>query len=50
MMEKKEPLYLIVGWQNCVTILKNMKVTQKFKTRKNRTIINFPHSASKLFT
>lgn len=50
MMEKKEPLYLVVGWQNCVTILKNMKVTQKVKNRKNRSIINFSHSTSKLFT
>ena len=33
-MEKREPLYLVVGWQNGITIMKNMKVTQKVKTRK----------------
>ena len=49
-MEKREPLYLVVGWQNGITIMKNMKVTQKVKNRKNRTIINFSHSTSKLFT
>ena len=27
----KEPLYLLVGWQNGSTIMKNMKATQKLK-------------------
>ena len=26
-----EPLYLLVGWQNGSTIMKNMKATQKLK-------------------
>ena len=47
---KKEPLYLAVGRHNGVTITKNMKVTQKFKNRKNRTIIGFTHSTSTSFT
>ena len=47
---KKEPWYLAVGGHNGVTITKNMKVTQKFKNRKNRTIIGFTHSTSTSFT
>ena len=47
---EKEPLYLAVGGHNGVTITKNMKVTQKFKNRKNRTIIGFTHSTSTSFT
>ena len=47
---KKAPLYLVVGRQNGVTIMKNMKVTQKDKNRKNRTIIGFTHSTPTLFT
>ena len=47
---EKEPLYLAVGGHNGVTITKNMKVTHKFKNRKNRTIIGFTHSTSTSFT
>ena len=47
---KKAPLYLAVGGHNGVTITKNMKVTQKFKNRKNRTIIGFTRSTSTSFT
>ena len=47
---EKAPLYLAVGRQNGVTIMKNMKVTQKVKNRKNRTTIGFTHSTSKSLT
>ena len=47
---EKEPLYLVVGRKNGINIVKNIKVTQKVKNRKNRTIIGFTHSTSKLFT
>ena len=47
---EKEPLYLVAGRQNGINIVKNIKVTQKVKNRKNRTIIGFTHSTSKLFT
>ena len=47
---EKAPLYLAVGRQNGVTIIKNMKVTQKVNNRKNRTTIGFTHSTSKSLT
>ena len=47
---EKEPLYLVVGRQNGINIVKNIKVTQKVKNKKKRTVICFTHSTSKLFT
>ena len=47
---EKEPLYLVVGRQNGINIVKNIKVTQKVNNRKNRTIVGFTHSTPKSFT
>ena len=47
---KKRTLVPGSGKANGVTIMKNMKVTQKVKNRKNRTTIGFTHSTSKSLT
>ena len=49
-MEEKRTLVPGSLGYNGVTIMKNMKVTQKVKNRKNRTIIGFTHSTSKSLT
>ena len=47
---KKRTLVPGSGKANGVTIMKNTKVTQNVKNRKNRTIIGFTHSTPTLFT
>jgi len=49
-MEEKRTLVPGSGGHDGVTIMKNMKVTQKVKNRKNRTTIGFTHSTSKSLT
>ena len=49
-MEGKSTLVPGSGKANGVTIMKNTKVTQNVKNRKNRTIIGFTHSTPTLFT
>ena len=49
-MEKKRTLVPGSGKANGVTIMKNTKVTQNVKNRKNRTIIGFTHSTSTSLT
>ena len=39
---EKEPLYLVVGRQNGINIVKNIKVTQKVKNKKKELSYALP--------